>query len=252
VRFSWVHPATAEQVRALLRRGRGSWEEVVGALAEVLRGDPPEGVTAAAWPRLAEHVARAARVLEVLDQAGREEAWRRFGGSPHAVERAALLAAEAEGSLGADVGALAGLLGCAVDEWVAYGPFLSRLIELGTGEPAAAVAVFERFVAAAAALATDLASWPERVRVARDGLAALYVRVGRAEDAEALYGARFVEEPADTAIAIGAARAFLEAGDRTRAVRWLERGAARAEEVGRGELGTRLRAKASALRARTN
>jgi hypothetical protein len=200
--------------------------------------------------RLAEHVARAERVREVVAARGREAASLRFGTSPHAVERAALMDATDEAS---DVSAIAGILACPIDEWVAYGHFLSRLVELGAAaDPAGTVAAFERFVAAASAVRTDQPSWPERLRVARDGLAALYVRVGRADDADALYGARVDEEPQDTTIPIGAARAFLEAGDTSRAVSWLERAVLCADGLGRAGLGARLRATVSALRTRLN
>ena len=88
--------------------------------------------------------------------------------------------------------------------------------------------------------------------MARDGLAALYVRVGRNEDGDALYRERHDEEPGDTTVAIGAARAFLEAGDTTRAVLWLDRASGRAEALGRDALAARLRQKTETLRARLN
>jgi hypothetical protein len=143
------------------------------------------------------------------------------------------------------------MLACEIDELVAYGQFLSRLVELGAAdEPAFTVRVFEEFVAAASAVRASEPSWPERVRFARDGLAALYVRVRRVDDAEALYEQRFAEEPDDTTIAIGAARAFLEASDVARAVSWLGRAATRAEGLDRAALARRLRDKADALRRR--
>jgi hypothetical protein len=89
------------------------------------------------------------------------------------------------------------------------------------------------------------------VRAARDGLAALYVRVGRLTEAEALFDERFAED-ADATVAISAARAFLEAGETARAVTWLERAAARARAVGREALEKNLAAKAATLRARLN
>jgi hypothetical protein len=253
VRFSWVHPDVAERIRATLRDGRGSWEEIFGGGADavIAPAGPPDGVEIAGevWPRMAEHVARAERVREVVAGRGRDAAALRFGGSPHAVERAALM----EALDLYDVPSITGLLACAIDEWVAYGHFLSRLVELGAAaDPVGTVDVFERFVSAASAVRTEQPSWPERLRVARDGLAALYVRVGRADDADALYLARIHEEPQDTTIPIGAARAFLEAGDTARAVSWLERAVATADNLGRAGLGARLRATVSALRTRLN
>src|SRR5262249_7150607 len=118
--------------------------------------------------------------------------------------------------------------------------------------PPGTVRAFEEFVAAAGALDTAQPSWPERLRVARDGLAALYIRAGRLDEAEKLYGERFLEEPRDVTVAIGAARAVLEHGDTLRALEWLERGAERAGSIGRDDLRDRLTAKRKALLARVN
>jgi hypothetical protein len=249
VRLSWIPPDLVDQVRDALARGLTSWDELFDSDG-VRTGARPEAMAVRAdeWPRMAAHVARAERVREVVRRSGLEAAAARFAASPHAIERAALLEAGPT-----DAHAVAGLLACEIDEYVAYGQFLSQLVELGfPADPAGTVAAFERFVVAASAVVTDEPSWPERLRVARDGLASLYVRVRRFDDAEALYRARFAEEPADTAIAVGAARAFLEAGEATRAVSWLERAAGRAREVGREQLAERLHAKVVTLRARAN
>ncbi len=240
LRLSWIHPDVVGKVRAALSRGLASWDDLFddrGGGVHV--GSPPAGVDVSGevWPRLAAHVARAERVREVVARSGLEAATRRFAGSPHAIERAALLAEGPDG----DVVAITGVLACAIDEFLAYGHFLSRLVELGAGvDPAGTVAAFERFVAAASQVVPSQPSWTERLRFARDGLAALYVRVGRAEDADALYRERFHEEPGDTTVAIGAARAFLEAGDVARALDWLERAHGRAEAIGREALAARL------------
>jgi hypothetical protein len=254
MRYSWVHPEVAEAIRASLRAGRSSWEEVFDATGAVRAGEPPRGVTQASWPQLAEHVARAERVNEVVSQAGIDAASRRFGSSVHAIERAALLAAfDQSAAHEAEPRDITGLLDCAIDEFIAYGVFLSRLVERGaSSDPAGTVAAFERFVAAASVVRSEQPSWVERLRVARDGLAALYVRVGRADDAQQVYQARFLEEPDDVTVAIGAARAFLEAGDTARAVGWLEQGAGRAAAVSRQDLAERLSVKARSLRTRLN
>jgi hypothetical protein len=253
MRISWVHPELAARAQAALRAGLSSWEEAFRGDA-VIAGEPPEGFDAGRWPALAEHVARVERVREVVAQAGLDAAARRFGASPHAVERAALaqaLAGSPSQDPASEADVVRGVLACAIDELVAYGHFLSRLVELeGAADPGGTVATFEAFVAAGAALDAHEPSWPERLHAAQDALAGLYVRAGREDDAEALYARRFADDPVDTALAIGAARVFLEAGSVARAVSWLERGAGRAAAAGRRELAARLSGKVQALRAR--
>jgi hypothetical protein len=254
LRISWVHPDVAARAREQLLAGAGrrSWEEAFTVDDRfVPAGEPPAGVSAAAWPGLAEHLARAERVREVVAQAGLARANERFAASAHAIERA-VLAETPDAAATIDEGAIVrGVLACAVDEWLAYGHFLSRLVELdATFDPPGTVAAFEHFVGAARALPARDASWPERLRVAEDGLASLYVRVGRADDAEALFQRRFDEDATDVTVAISAARAFLEQGEVSRAVAWLGRGRERATAAGRADLATRLGEKASALRSR--
>src|SRR5262249_54974390 len=140
--------------------------------------------------------------------------------------------------------AVVGILGRPIDERLAYGHFLSRLVELGVErDPAATGTAFEDFVRAGGTRDSSDGAWRERMRAARDGLASLYVRVGSWDAAEALYATRFGEEPADTTVAIGAARAFLEAGETARSMRWLERGIRRADHLGRGDLAANLAVK---------
>jgi hypothetical protein len=257
MRISWVHPDEAERAREVLRQGHSSWEDLFDAHSDTLVvGAPPSGFDEARWPTLAEHVARTERVREVVARAGIDAAHQRFASSPFAIERAALFAAQEDQVTPQTehephVAALEGMLGCPIDELIAYGHFLSRLVELGLGrEPSRTVVAFEQFVEAAVRVSPREPSWPERLQVARDGLAALYVRVGRAADGDALYCRRFHEEPRDMTISIGAARAFLEAGDVSRSVVWLERAAARAQMIGRHDLGERLLGKVVSLRSR--
>lgn len=250
MRVSWIAPETFEDARAQLRRGASSWEEQFdGDAARV--GERPAGLAEAvgadAWPRFAEHVMRLERAREVVARAGLPAAVQRFRASPHAVERAALIDAGETG----DLSTVIGVLDCAIDEYLAYGELLSRVVQEAAADPSATAAALERFVAAASAVNAAGLDWPERVRAARDGLAALYVRVGRVADAETLFAERLAEEP-DATVAISAARAFLEAGETARAVTWLERGAARAREVGRESLEKQLTAKAASLRGRLN
>lgn len=257
MRISWVHPDQAERIRWELRQRHASWEELFDAESDLVRaGDPPTGFEGARWPTLAEHIARTERVREAIARTGIDAASLRFASSPHAIERAALFAAQedpasSQANAKGHVAAVVGVLACPIDELLAYGHFLSRLVELGLdADPRHTVAAFEQFVDAAERVLPSEPSWPERLQVARDGLAALYVRVGRTDDGDALYCRRFHEEPRDMTISIGAARAFLEAGDVSRSVIWLERAAARADMLGRSDLKERLLGKVTSLRSR--
>lgn len=250
-----MHPEVARRAAEALRRRHGSWEDLFDAADSVRDvGEAPHGVARNDWPRLAEHIARAERVREVVRSVGAERAGERFGRSPHAVERAALLEERVRSApLAPDDEAevVAGILACPVDEHLAYGHLLSRLVELCAHEdPGGTVRTFESFVRAAEEVDAQEPSWPERLRVARDGLAALYVRVGRLDEAEAVFQERFEEDPGDTSTAIGAARAYLGGGEVGYSIRWLERAAERARRIGRLELARDLEQKIRALRAR--
>jgi hypothetical protein len=245
-----VHPEVAARVREVLMRARASWEDAFAG-DEIVAGEPPPGLEAATWPALAAHVGRIERVKEAVAREGAAAAGRRFAASPHAVERAALLTEAQPPDPRDEWAAVVGILGRPIDEWLAYGQFLSRLVELGSErDPATTVAEFERFVRAAQAIEATEPSWNERLQAARDGLALLYVRVRAWDAAEALYATRFAEEPGDTTVAIGAARAFLEAGETARAVVWLERGVRRADDVGRADLAATLASKLKAVSGR--
>jgi len=250
--ITFVHPDIAAKVREALLRGCASWEEAfAAALAGVTAEHPPQGVPEDVWPRLAEHVARLERVREVIARQGLPQAHARFGASPHAVERAVLMEAPDVHELIDEADFVLGVLACPIDELLAYGHFLSRLVELrAASDPEGTVTAFERFVAAARQTGASDASWPERLRGAEDGLASLYVRVGRGDDAETLFRRRFDDDSSDVAVAITAARAFLEHGELARSVSWLGVGRDRATQLGRTELAARLDAKASALRGR--
>ena len=250
--ITFVHPDIAAKVREALLRDCSSWEEAfAAALAGASAAEPPPGVPASAWPGLAEHVARLERVRECIARQGLPQAHARFGASPHAVERAVLMDTPGVHEIIDEADFVLGVLACPIDELLAYGQFLGKLVELRAAtDPQGTVAAYERFLAAAQATSASHPSWPDRLRSAEDGLASLYVRVGRGDDAEALFRRRFTDEPGDTAVAITAARAFLEQGDVARAVSWLQTGRDRALQVGRADLAARLDEKASALRAR--
>jgi hypothetical protein len=252
---SWLHPDTATLVRSLLRGDRKSWQELFTDRGEPDLPElaPPEGIDPGSWPKVARHVARAERVREVVDQHGPEIAERQFRTSPHAVERASLLTALHGETLASDLEPVVGVLACDVDEWVAYGPFLARLVELGLErDPALVVVAYEQFVAASSAIRSTDASWPERVRGARGGLAAVYTRVHRGDDADAIYRDLHLSDPTDTTVSIGAARAFLEVGETARSIGWLETARTRAIDLGRAPLAQRLGEKVAALRGRLN
>src|SRR5262249_52370321 len=238
------------KVRDALRRGHHSWDEAFDGAFVRLRPPPAGGgVPDPRWPRPPAPRARGRRGGGGGGRGGGGAAGAAVGGPPPPAPPPALLGAGPDG----DVAAVAGVLACEIDEFLAYGQFLSRLVELGAeADPSGTVTAFERFVAAASRIVPWQPSWTERLRFARDGLAALYVRVGRRDDADTLYRERFDEEPGDTTVAIGAARAFLEAGDVGRALAWLERARGRAESLGREALAGTLGEKIEKLRGRVN
>jgi hypothetical protein len=254
IRISWLHPDIVARAREALMRGRSSWSEAfAAALAgdEVLTGEPPEGVAHAAWPQLAEHVARAERVRECIATEGLARARERFAGSKYAVERAVLLEAPDQHEVLDEADAVLGMLACEIDEHLAYGHFLSRLVELRAGDdPGGTVTAYERFIEAARRVPSTDPSWQERMLGAEVGLAQLYVRVGRSADAESLFARGFALDAADVTVPISAARAFLEGGDVARAVSWLERGSVRAKAIGRDDLAGTLDKKVASLRGR--
>ena len=109
---------------------------------------------------------------------------------------------------------------------------------------------YEEFVGAYTRALAAVPHGTKRIGAAHDGLADLYVRTGRLEDAEAMFERRHDEDQGDVAVALSASRAFLAAGSAGRAVRWLGIGAARAAGLGRGELAERMRQKQETVRKR--
>jgi hypothetical protein len=250
VRISWLEPSVVRLARAALSAHRERWSEHFTPRFEA----PPAPVELdqAAWPHIAEHVARAERVSTVVRENGLEAALAAFGGSSHAVELATLIAASVEIDA-PDLVLVEALLQVDIDELVIYGSFLTLLVQLtDDSQLGRAIDLYERFVSAAQAKVTADPSWPERVRVARDGLAGLYVRAGRFENADLLFAVRHDEDRGDVAVALSASRAFLAAGEVARAVHWLGVGAERAGALQRTDMAELLRKKQDTLRKRLN
>jgi hypothetical protein len=247
--ISWLSPDTVRAARAALASRHNDW----GAhfTPEFVPGPAPAGIDAAGWPRIAEHVARAEHVSQVVREQGLDEALARFRRSEHVIELATLTAAAMQVDR-ATFDMVEDLLLRDIDEGIAYGGFLELLQTLGRDRRERAVEVYERFCAAFASTPARQPMWAERVAAVRDGLAAYYTTCGRHEQAHALYLERHAEERDTLVVVLGASRAFLAAGELGRAIVWLGLGAERADALGRPEMATRLRGKQEALRARQN
>jgi hypothetical protein len=240
MRISWLTAEEIAEARAALRADGRSWDD--NFTPDFVA---PVGVAA----NIAEHVARAERVSEVVREHGLGAARARFGATTAAIEAATLGAAAHEADeLGfADVTAV---FECPIDAFVFYAPFLELLVELGRGAVDQVVAIYERFVDDYARVLASVPQGSTRIGAARDGLADFYVRVGRIDQAQALFERRHDEDQNDVAVALSASRAFLAAGSVSHAVRWLGMGAARAAGLGRDDLATRLRQKQDVVRRR--
>jgi tetratricopeptide (TPR) repeat protein len=246
MRISWL---TAEEIAsardALTANGTNYDDHFTPAFTPP---PAPAGSPSLDWPGVTEHVARAERVSAWVRDTGLEGARARFAGSQIAIETATLAAAAHEiDALGFDE--VAGVLGCAIDGYVFYAPFLELLAALGKDDLDRTVQVYEAFVAAYTAALHEPGS-RARVSAVRDGLADFYVSAGRLDQAEALFERRHEEDRGDVAVALSASRAFLAAGSTGRAVRWLGLGAGRAQTLGRQELANRLLSKQAKVRER--
>jgi hypothetical protein len=247
MRISWLSAEEIASAReALTANGLDYEDHFTPAFAPP---PPPTDSPSLDWRGITEHVARAERVSKVVREAGLDAARVRFAGSGVAIEAATLAAAAHEGdALGFDE--VVGVLGCAIDGYVFYAPFLELLVSRGQGELDRTVAAYEAFVAAYAAALGHVPGSRARVSAVRDGLADFYVSAGRLDEAEALFERRHEEDRGDVAVALSASRAFLAAGSTGRAVRWLGLGAGRAQTLGRQELASRLRSKQARVRER--
>lgn len=247
MRISWLTAEEIASAREALTANRADYDDhfTPGFVPPPAPTDSPS----LDWRGMTEHVARAERVSAVVRDAGLDAARARFAGSAIAIEAATLAAAAHEvDALGFDE--VVGVLGCPIDAYVFYAPFLELLVALGKAELDRTVTVYEAFVTAYAAALGHEPGIRARVAAVRDGLADFYVSAGRLDEAEALFERRHEEDRGDVAVALSASRAFLAAGSTGRAVRWLGLGAGRAQTLGRPELASRLRSKQARVRER--
>lgn len=246
MRLSWLEPEIVRDTRAALLAVGPDWE--THFYPEFRAPPAPAGFAAEEWPRVAEHVARAERVSAVVRAHGMEASLQQFGESPHAIELATLTAA-AQVADCVTFELVEAVLTREIDELVLYGTFLTMLVDTGEGGDRV-LDVYERFCAAARSADAHLPSWPQRVASALDGLASLYARYHKSDEAHALFEQRHAEDRGDAAVALTASRSFLAAGDLGRAIDWLGRGADRARALGRRDLESALRRKQTTLRGR--
>jgi len=248
MRISWLSAAEIASARQALTADGATYEDHFRPDFAV----PPAPTDAALldWAGITEHVARAERVSQVVREAGLEAARARFTGSGVAIEAATLAAAAHEGDE-LTLDEVIGVLGCPIDAYVFYAPFLELMVSLSRNQDdVRAVQTYEAFVAAYAGALGAVPHGAERVGAVRDGLADFYVSAGRVDEAEALFERRHEEDQGDVAVALSASRAFLAAGSISHAVRWLGIGAVRAAVLGREELANRLRVKQARVRER--
>lgn len=247
MRISWLSAMEIAAARQALTANGATWDDHFGP--EFTSPAPPKGNPLLDWERITEHVARAERVSEVIRAEGLEAARARFGGTASAIEAATLAAAAHEDET-LELQQVIDVLRCAIDSFVFYAPFLELMVALVGDRQELMIRTYEDFAAAYAGALSGARDGAARIGAVRDGLADLYVRVGRLEDAEELFERRHDEDQNDVAVALSASRAFLAAGSVGRAVHWLGIGAARAAGLGRGELAERLRQKQESVRKR--
>ncbi|HEY0190404.1 MAG TPA: hypothetical protein VGC42_04730 [Kofleriaceae bacterium] len=247
MRISWLSAEEIASARQALTAHGASYAEHFAP--DFVAPPAPADSPSLDWRGVTEHVARAERVSQIVRDQGLDAARARFAGSGVAIEAATLAAAAQQAdALGLDE--VIGVLGCAIDGYVFYAPFLELLVSLGQGQLGRTVEAYEAFAAAYAQAIGQVPGGGERVGAVSDGLADFYVRAGKLEEAEALFAKRHEEDRGDVAVALSASRAFLAAGSTGRAVHWLGLGAGRAQTLGRTELANRLRTKAERVRER--
>ncbi len=247
MRISWLEPNVVRITRSVMQANHPDW--AVHFRPQFRAPAPPSGFDKARWPRIAEHVARAERVGQAVREQGLDAARERFGGSGHAIEQATLVSAAVQGEQ-LELEPVVELLECEVDDLVAYGGFLELLQRFRETSGNRALEAYESFCTAFQASSSDLPHWLERVRAVRDGLASFNISCGNHERGHHLFLERFQEEPDSVLVALAASRSFWSAGAISMTINWLDRGAERADELGRTDLAQRLRKKQDVLRAR--
>jgi hypothetical protein len=247
MRISWLSAEEIAAARVALTANGATWDDHF--VPDFASPAIPDGARILDWERITEHVARAERVSKIVRDHGLDAARARFGSSAVAIEAATLAAAAHQGEE-LELEQVIGVLRCSIDNYVFYAPFLELMVELGRGEIELTVRTYEAFVDAYARSLGRVPHGQDRIGAVRDGLADFYVRVGRVDEAEALFERRHDEDQRDVAVALSASRAFLAAGSVSHAVRWLGIGAVRAGALGREELADRLRKKQDAVRKR--
>lgn len=247
MRISWLSAAEVAAARQALTANGATYEDHFRP--DFVLPAAPEDQSLLDWSAIAEHVARAERVSEVVRNRGLAAARARFAGSAIAIE-AATLASAAHEDHDLNLDQIIGVLKCPIDSYVFYAPFLELLIASTRSEREVAVKMYEEFATAYAAALATVPHGGARVGALRDGLADLYVTAGMFDLAEKLFETRHEEDQGDVAVALSASRAFLAAGNMSQAVRWLGIGAARAQQLGRDALAARLREKRDAVHKR--
>jgi len=247
MRISWLSAEEILAARQALTANGATYEDHFAP--EFASPELPAGAGLLDWERITEHVARAERVSGVVREHGLAAARARFARSGIAIE-AATLAAAAHEDHALDLDQVIGVLQCAIDHYVFYAPFLELMMALGRGDVERAIDTYEQFADSYANALGKAPHGAARVGAVRDGLADVYVSVGRFDAAELLFEQRHEEDQNDVAVALTASRAFLAAGNVSHAVRWLGVGAVRASALGRDELAQRLRTKQDAVRKR--
>lgn len=252
MRISWLSADEIAAARQALTAGGATWDDHFKPGLGDFQPPPHSDASDASivdWDHVTEHVARAERVVALVRESGIDAARARFGASRVAIEAATLAAAALEGEE-LELDQVIEVLRCSIDSYVFYAPFLELMVELGRGDVDLMVQTYEDFAASYARALSREPHGQEKIGAVVDGLADFYVRVGRIDQAEALFERRHDEDQGDVAVALSASRAFLAAGSVSHAVRWLGVGAARAAALGRDELADKLRLKRERVRER--